>query len=124
MTDNRKSDSNPVEANSGSDDDMRERLRAIAKMVAARASDFSDNSVTPSISRHNFERVRSVIGSHYIALEELNHVFQDINSTAALDYFNEHDASLIKEAASSLADARRTIRRLANREWVRKPQTK
>lgn len=124
MTENRKSEPNSVETENGSDTDVRDRLRAIAQMVAARASDFSDNSVTPSISRHNFDRVRSVIGSHYLALEELNHVFQDINSTAALDYFSEHDASLIKEAASSLADARRTIRRLANREWVRKPQTK
>lgn len=97
-----------------------DRLRAIAALVEKRASSCSEADTTPSRSKHNRERVRSVLANHYLALEELNHVFQDINSTTALGYFNEHDASLIKEAASSLSDARRTIRRLASREWVLK----
>jgi hypothetical protein len=54
----------------------------------------------------------------------LNHVFADINSTSALTYFDSDDANLIRQAASSLSDARRAIRRLANREWLRKRPNK
>lgn len=96
-----------------------ERLAEIARLVRARAAEVGEN-VSPTRSRRQKERLRTALSSHFVALDDLNHVFQDINSTSALDYFSESDADLIRRAASSLSDARRVLRRLAKRDWVRK----
>jgi hypothetical protein len=98
-----------------------ERLLQIAARIherAAQGSSPSDSS--PAQSRMQRDRVRTAVASHFIGLDELNHVFQDISSTSALRYFDDDDAALIRQAASHLSDARRVLRRLANREWLRK----
>lgn len=100
-------------------DSVEERLAEIARIVKERASEPSQE-VTPARSRRQKDRLRTAVSEHYVALDDLNHVFADINSTSALDYFNEDDAVLIRQAASSLSDARRALRRLAKRDWVRK----
>lgn len=98
-----------------------ERLAEIARLVRERAASAGDrHEVTPTRSRLQKERLRVAVATHYVALDDLNHIFQDINSTSALHYFNETDADLIRQAASSLSDARRALRRLAKRDWVRK----
>lgn len=103
------------------DSKTRNRIAEISAMVHARAQEAALNAeVPPSRSRVQKERLRAVVASYYASLEELNHVFQDINSTAALTYFDSDDAVLIRRAASSLSDARRSIRLLANREWLKK----
>jgi len=104
------------------DQKARERLAEISALVHARAkeAETEGSDVSPTQSRRQKDRLRQALAGYYTALEELNHVFQDINSTSALTYFDTDDASLIRQAASSLSDARRAIRRLANREWLRK----
>ncbi len=104
------------------DSKVRDRLAEISALVHARAkeAEAGDSGVSPSHSRRQKDRLRTALADYYTALEELNHVFQDINSTSALTYFDSDDAGLIRQAASSLSDARRAIRRLANREWLRK----
>lgn len=99
---------------------LEERLAEIARLVRDRASSTEDREVTPTRSRIQKDRLRTALTDHFVALDDLNHVFQDINSTSALDYFSQSDADLIRQAASSLSDARRALRRLAKREWVRK----
>jgi len=91
----------------------------ISDIIQAKAME-EDNNVSPSLSRLQKDRLREALADHYLAIDNLNYVFQDINSTSALTYFDKDDAVLIRQAASSLSDARRAIRRLANREWVRK----
>lgn len=99
-------------------DSREDRLAQIAQLVHSTAE--SSSNVTPKRSRVQKERLRVAVSSHYVALDELNHVFQDINSTSALDYFDPDDAVLIRRVASSLSDARRALRHLASREWLRK----
>ena len=101
------------------DPKVRDRLAEISAVVHARAKE-GEVDTSPSMSRRQKERLRTAVADNYTALEEMNHVFQDINSTSALSYFGTDDASLIRQAASSLSEARRAIRRLANREWLRK----
>lgn len=100
--------------------DRKERLEAIARIVT-NGSAKSGMSVTPIRSRKQKDRLRVAFVEHYVSLDELNHVFQDINSTSALGYFDSHEADLIRQAASSLSDARRALRRLAKRDWLKKP---
>lgn len=104
------------------DSKVRDRLAAISALVHSRAKEAETDgpSTSPSNSRRQKDRLRVALADYYTSLEELNHVFQDINSTSALTYFDSDDAGLIRQAASSLSDARRAIRRLANREWLRK----
>jgi len=104
------------------DPNARDRVAAISALVHQRAGETgtSDSDVSPTMSRHQKDRLRVAVGSYYLALEELNHVFQDINSTTALSYFDPNEAGLIRQAASGLSDARRAIRRLASSEWLRK----
>ena len=100
---------------------LKERLAKIASLVQERAAQGTEQSeVSPTRSRIQKDRLRTAVAEHYVALDELNHVFQDINSTPALGYFDDQDADLIRQAASSLSDARRVLRRLAKREWLRK----
>lgn len=100
--------------------DTKAKLAAISALVYQTAED-KTSEVSPSMSRHQKERLKLAVSSYYTALEELNHVFQDINSTHALSYFGPTDATLIRQAATSLSDARRAIRRLASvSDWIRK----
>ena len=99
-------------------DSREDRLARIAELVHNTAS--TAEGTTPTRSRMQKDRLRVAVATHYVALDELNHVVQDINSTSALDYFDAEDAALIRQAASSLSDARRALRRLAKREWLRK----
>lgn len=107
-------------------DDVSARIAKISALVHARANEaeVEGNPTSPSNSRRQKDRLRAVLADTYTSLEELNHVFQDINSTPALTYFDNDEAGLIRQAASSLSDARRAIRRLANREWLRKRPSK
>lgn len=101
--------------------DAKAKLAAISALVYQKAENPSPSDVSPTLSRVQKERLRTAVSSYYTALEELNHVFQDINSTTALSYFAPSDATLIRQAATSLSDARRAIRRLASAsEWLRK----
>lgn len=104
------------------DQKVRDRLAEISALVHSRAKEAETevSSVSPSHSRIQKERLRTAVAKYYTALEELNHVFEDINSTSALTYFASDEVGLIRQAAASLSDARRVIRRLANREWLRK----
>ena len=102
-----------------------ERLSEITAMIQSRADQVDDTvdnalTVSPSKSRGQRDRLRMAVKKNYISLDELNHVFQDITSAASLGYFDDSDAALIRQAASGLSDARRAIRRLANRKWVQK----
>lgn len=100
---------------------LKERLRKIASLVEERAAQGTEEpQVSPTRSRIQKDRLRVAVAEHYVALDELNHVFQDINSTSALGYFDAQEVDLIRQAASSLSDARRALRRLAKREWLRK----
>lgn len=100
--------------------DAKAKLAAISALVYQKAEN-PPSDVSPTLSRVQKERLRTAVSSYYTALEELNHVFQDINSTTALSYFAPSDATLIRQAATSLSDARRAIRRLASAsEWLRK----
>lgn len=102
-------------------DQLEERLAKIASLIQERAQGPEQKGVSPTRSRIQKDRLRVVVAEHYVALDELNHVFQDINSTSALGYFDDQEAVLIRQAASSLSDARRALRRLAaKREWLRK----
>lgn len=105
------------------DNKLRDRLGEIAALVQERAASSQEEGtkdVSPTLSRRQKDRLRTVVSSNYVALDELDHVFQDVSSTSALGYFGEEDVALIREAASSLSDARRALRRLANREWLNK----
>lgn len=98
------------------------RINSLVQERAARSAEYGE--VSPTRSRIQKDRLRVVVAEHYVALDELNHVFQDINSTSALGYFDDQEAELIRQAASSLSDARRVLRRLAaKREWPRKTQS-
>lgn len=99
--------------------DSKNSLMKISDIIHAKAME-DDSDVSPSLSRIQKDRLRAALANHYIALDDLNYVFQDINSTSALTYFDKDDAALIRQAASSLSDARRAIRRLANSQWLRK----
>ena len=101
--------------------DAKARLAAISALVYQTAEDKVPSEVSPTLSRHQKDRLRAVVANYYTALEELNHVFADINSADSLSYFAPNDANLIRQASSGLSDARRAIRRLAaNSEWLRK----
>lgn len=99
-----------------------DRIAQISALVYGKSTEASTEagSVSPSYSRRQKDRLRDALASYYTSVDALNHVLQDINSSSALRYFDPSDASLIRQAASSLSDARRFIRRLANSEWVRK----
>lgn len=97
-----------------------QRLAAISALVHSKAAEVDNSTVAPSQSRRQKDRLKTALADYYTGLEELNHVFQDINSTPALSYFDKDEAGLIHQVASSLSDARRSIRRLANSEWLRK----
>jgi len=105
-------------------DKLEDRLAKIAEIVRERASqEPTDSGLSPTRSRLQKDRLRTAVAAHYVALDELNHVFQDINSTSALGYFDDQEANLIRQAASSLSDARRALRRLGQSEWLRKNKT-
>jgi hypothetical protein len=103
--------------------ERQERLAEIMSLIQETAQGAERATVSPTRSRLQKERLRTAVADNYVALDNLNHVFQDINSTSALGYFDGHEAELIRQAASSLSDARRALRRLAKREWLRKTQT-
>lgn len=100
------------------------KLEKVIKMVQERAASLDDatasSMASPSLSRGQRSRLRVAVRENYLALDELNHVFQDITSASSLGYFDEDDAVLIRQAASGLSNARRAIRRLASRRWVKK----
>ena len=89
-------------------------MSEIAFLIREKAASSSASDVTPARSRRQKERLRTSVEAHYLSLDELSHFFTDISSTDALNYFSPEQASLIKQAASGLADARRAIRRLAD----------
>ena len=65
-------------------DKLEDRLARIAEIVRERASQSPDSSeLSPTMSRIQKDRLRTSVSAHYVALDELNHVFQDINSTSA-----------------------------------------
>jgi len=101
-----------------------EKLEKVIKIVQERAASLDSSpgapKGSPSMSRGQRSRLRVAVRENYLALDELNHVFQDITSASSLGYFDEDDAVLIRQAASGLSNARRAIRRLASRRWVKK----
>ena len=97
------------------------RQQEIAEMILAGAERLSSEpDVPPSLARVQRDRLRAVVADNCIALDSLVHVFRDINTTSALDYFTSDEANMIRQAASSLSEARSVIRKLSDNEWLRK----
>tara|TARA_R100000656_G_scaffold104176_1_gene76189 strand:+ start:230447 stop:230773 length:327 start_codon:yes stop_codon:yes gene_type:complete len=106
-------------------DQPEDRLKTVSDYVLKKAHEgASTDRVTPIQSRHQKARLREAVAKNYVNLDELEYVFKDINSSSSLKYFSSEDAKLIRAAALSLAEARRSLRKLGQREWLKKSPSK